>query len=130
MELKLRKCFFSLKFNVRKLSLFCRLNTISGAAPTGRGRVSTGRGVCHGVVGVALWLLIRQNSFLYALSSRADFLLIDRNISKVSYLSSNNIVNDLSREHSFYFAQEVYVDFLTLPICMYKFLIFSYHIIK
>ena len=61
MELKLRKCFFLHKFNVRKLSLFGRLNTISGTAPTGRnsaltgrGRISTGRGVCHGVVGVKL----------------------------------------------------------------------------
>ena len=52
MELKLRKCFFLQKFNVRKLSLFGRLNTISGTASTGRGWVSTGQGVCHGVVGV------------------------------------------------------------------------------
>ena len=56
MELKLRKCFFLQKFNVRK-----KLNSISGTAPTGRnpaptgrGRILTGRGVCHGVVGVKL----------------------------------------------------------------------------
>ena len=54
MELKLRKCLFLQKFNVRKLSLFGRLNTISGTALTGRGRISTGRRVCHGAVGV--WL--------------------------------------------------------------------------
>ena len=62
-ELKLRKCFFLKKFNVRKLSLFGWSNTISGTAPTGRnpaaltgrGWISTGRGVCHGVVGVILY---------------------------------------------------------------------------
>ena len=53
MELKLRKCNFLRKFNVRKLSLFGWLNTISGTAAIGRGWVPTGRGVCHGVVGVS-----------------------------------------------------------------------------
>ena len=52
MELKLRKCNFLRKFNVRKLSLFGLLNTISGTAATGRRWVPTGRGVCHGVVSV------------------------------------------------------------------------------
>ena len=45
MEFKLSKCFFLQKFHVRKLSVFDRLNTISGLA-------SDGRGFCHGVVGV------------------------------------------------------------------------------
>ena len=42
MELKLRKCNFLRKFNVRKLSLFGRLNTISGTAATGRRSVEDG----------------------------------------------------------------------------------------
>ena len=52
MELKLRKCFFLQKFNVRKLSLFGRSKYHFRFTLTGRGRFSTGRGVCHGVVGV------------------------------------------------------------------------------
>ena len=53
MEFKLKKCFFLRKFNVRKLSLFDQLNTISDIASVGRGWVSTGRRFCQGVVGVA-----------------------------------------------------------------------------
>ena len=52
MEFKLRKCFFLRKFILRKLSLFDRLNTISGIALAGRGWISTGRKFCHSVVGV------------------------------------------------------------------------------
>ena len=44
--------FILRKFNVRKLSFFDWLNTISGIASVGRGWVSTGRRFCHGVVGV------------------------------------------------------------------------------
>ena len=37
MEFKLKKCFFLRKFNVRKLSLFDQLNTISDIASVVRG---------------------------------------------------------------------------------------------
>ena len=57
MKFKLRKCFFLRKFNVRKLSLFDWLNTISGIASVGRGWVSTGRRFCHSVVGVLQFYL-------------------------------------------------------------------------
>ena len=84
MELKLRKCFFLQKFNVRKLSLFGWLNTISGTAPTGwnpaltgRGRNSTGQGVCHGVVGVnpeqRRGGRVRSGGWLGPVSSRLPF---------------------------------------------------------
>ena len=44
--------FFSSKIYIKKISLFDRLNTISGIALAGRGWISTGRKFCHSVVGV------------------------------------------------------------------------------
>ena len=44
--------FFSSKIYIKKISLFDRLNTISGIALAGRGWISTGRKFCNSVVGV------------------------------------------------------------------------------
>ena len=67
--------FFLRKFNVRKLSLFDWLNTVSSTASVGQGWVSTGRRFYHGVVALG-WNIVFTSAAQFAFETNYLYYFI------------------------------------------------------
>ena len=70
--------FFLENLMIRKLSVFDRLNTISGRASTGCRTPSTGCRICHGVVGVVCMFDIVLNELVVLICGRSHSYVMSR----------------------------------------------------